>query len=294
MLQRLIGEDIQLNLMPNPKIGQVEVDPGQLTQVIMNLAVNARDAMPNGGNLTIETANVYLDEKYAALHMPTKPGAYVMLAVSDSGIGMNNEILQHIFEPFYTTKEVGKGTGLGLATVYGIVKQSSGYIWVYSEVGKGTTFKIYFPQVSEESSDDITGDKFEEVPGGNETILLVEDEDAVRNLARQILESCGYRVVEAKNGIEALSVYQKSGSEIDLLITDVVMPKMGGRELSEHLTKINPQIRHLYMSGYTDDAIIRHGMISENLNFIQKPFTFEAFAQKVRHLLDEKIDLKFC
>jgi nitrogen-specific signal transduction histidine kinase/CheY-like chemotaxis protein len=288
MLQRLIGEDIQLNLIPNRKIGQVEVDPGQLTQVIMNLAVNARDAMPDGGNLTIETANVYLDEKYAALHIPTKPGSYVMLAVSDSGVGMNDETLQHIFEPFYTTKEVGKGTGLGLATVYGIVKQSSGYIWVYSEVDKGTTFKIYFPRVDVEVYDDTTTDNFEDIPGGNETILLAEDEDTVRNLARQILESCGYRVIEARNGTEALSVYQNSGSEIDLLITDVVMPKMGGRELSENLNKINPHIRHLYMSGYTDDAIIRQGMITADMNFIQKPFTFEGLAQKVRQLLDEK------
>lgn len=288
MLQRLIGEDIQLNILPNPKIGRVEVDPGQLTQVIMNLAVNARDAMPDGGSLIIETSNVELDEKYAALHVPTKPGSYVMLAVTDTGSGMDNETMKQIFEPFYTTKEVGKGTGLGLSTVYGIVKQSGGYIWVYSEIDKGATFKIYFPRVDEEVKEDKDIHLPENLPAGNETILLVEDEAAVRNLARQILEMCGYKVIEAQNGLEALSIYKKFDSKIDLLITDVVMPKMGGRKLAEKITRMNPQIPQLFMSGYTDDTIIRQGMITEDMTFIQKPFTFEMLAHKVRELFDKK------
>jgi len=288
MLQRLIGEDIQLNILPNPRIGRVEVDPGQLTQVIMNLAVNARDAMPDGGSLIIETSNVELDGKYAALHVPTKPGSYVMLAVTDTGSGMDNETIKQIFEPFYTTKEVGKGTGLGLSTVYGIVKQSGGYIWVYSELGKGATFKIYFPRVDEGAEEDKSDSAFENTPFGNETILLVEDEDSVRDFARQTLETCGYKVIEARNGEEALSIYEESDSKIDLLITDVVMPKMGGRRLAEKITRMNPQIPQLFMSGYTDDTIIRQGMITEDMTYIQKPFTFEKLAHKVRELLDKK------
>jgi PAS domain S-box-containing protein len=286
LLQRLIGEDVQLSIVSNQRVGRIEVDPGQLTQVIVNLAVNARDAMPNGGSLTIETSNVYLDKEYAALHYPTKPGHYVMLAVSDTGVGIEEEVLQHIFEPFYTTKEVGKGTGLGLSTVYGIVKQSNGYIWVYSEVGKGTTFKIYFPRIDSKAAEEERSEKTENIPKGSETILLVEDEDAVRGLARQILESCGYQIMEARNGAEAIELYEKTDCRIDLLITDVVMPKMGGRELAEKIAGINPQIKQLFMSGYTDDGIIRQGMIAENMDFIQKPFTFEALAQKVREVLD--------
>lgn len=290
MLQRLIGEDIQLNILPNPKIGRVVVDPGQLTQVIMNLAVNARDAMPDGGSLIIETSNVELDEKYAALHVPTRPGSYVMLAVTDSGSGMDNETIKQIFEPFFTTKEIGKGTGLGLSTVYGIVKQSGGYIWVYSELGKGTTFKIYFPRVDEEVKEDKNNSAFEKAPFGNETILLVEDEESVRNFARETLETCGYKVIEARDGAEALSVYKKSASKIDLLITDVVMPRMGGRKLAEKITRMNPQIPQLFMSGYTDDSIIRQGMITEDMTFIQKPFTFDMLAHKVREVLDKNED----
>ncbi len=286
MLQRLIGEDVHFSFSPGHKIDRIEVDPGQLTQVIMNLTVNARDAMPEGGSLIIETTNVYLDENYAASHVPTKPGAYVMMAVSDTGSGMNKETLKHIFEPFYTTKEVGKGTGLGLATVYGIVKQSGALIWVYSEVGQGTTFKIYFPRVIEEGKADETVGKAENMPVGTETILLVEDEETVRSLGREVLESCGYRVIEAQNGVEALEICRNSELKIDLLLTDVVMPKMGGRELGEKLIEIYPGIRRLYMSGYTDDAVIRRGMIAEDMNFIQKPFTLELLAQKVRKVLD--------
>ncbi|HSK73939.1 MAG TPA: ATP-binding protein, partial [Pyrinomonadaceae bacterium] len=288
MLQRLIGEDVQLNIVPDGKLGLVEADPGQLTQVIMNLAVNARDAMPQGGNLIIETANVLLDKEYVFQHFTVRAGSYVMLAVSDTGVGIEEETQEYIFEPFFTTKEVGKGTGLGLATVYGIVKQSGGYVWVYSEVGRGTTFKIYLPRVDEDVQMPEKDETTESIPGGTETILLVEDEEMVRNLSRQILQTCGYKVLEARNGVEALSICQDSDSKIDLLMTDVVMPQMGGRELAEKLEQMYPQIRLLFTSGYTDDAIIRQGVIKTGENFIQKPFTFEALAKKVRELLDAK------
>lgn len=288
MLQRLIGEDVQFSFLPDPKIGKVEVDPGQLTQVIMNLAVNARDAMPHGGILTVETADIFLDEEYASRHISTRPGSYVMLAVSDTGIGMDEETRQQIFEPFFTTKEVGQGTGLGLATVYGIVNQSGGYIWVYSEVGKGTTFKIYFPLAGKKVELPAFSDSLESIPTGTETILLVEDEKMVRGLARQILETCGYKVIEAANGTEAVEICEKADYKIDLLLTDVIMPKMGGRELAEKVLQINPSISLLYMSGYTDDAVLRQGVIDVDTNFIQKPFTFKSLSQKVRKILDAK------
>lgn len=288
MLQRLIGEDIQLNISPDTNLGLIEADPGQLSQVIMNLVVNARDAMPNGGNLFIKTENVFLDREYVYQHFTVRAGSYVMLAVTDTGVGINEDIQQYIFEPFFTTKEVGKGTGLGLATVYGIIKQSGGYIWVYSEVGKGSTFKIYLPRVDEDVQILEENEDAESIPGGTETILLVEDEEMVRNLSHQILKTCGYKVVEARNGVEALSICQKSDLKIDLLMTDVVMPQMGGRELAEKLSQICPQIRLLFTSGYTDDAIIRQGVIKTGENFIQKPFTFEALAKKVREMLDTK------
>jgi two-component system, cell cycle sensor histidine kinase and response regulator CckA len=288
MLQRLIGEDIHLNIIPDAKLGMVEADPGQLTQVIMNLVVNARDAMPSGGNLTIETANVSLTKKFAARQFTVRPGSYVMLSVSDTGVGMDAETQQYIFEPFFTTKEVGKGTGLGLATVYGIVKQSGGYVWAYSEPGKGSTFKIYLPRVDVNVRELKEEPIPESVPNGTETILLVEDEEMVRNLSRQILETCGYRILEARNGVEALTICQKFDSKIDLLMTDVVMPQMGGRELAEKLSQMYPQIRLLFTSGYTDDGIIRLGVIKTGDNFIQKPFSFETLAKKVRDLLDAK------
>jgi PAS domain S-box-containing protein len=288
MLQRLIGEDIRLNLRLDPKLGHVEVDPGQLTQVIMNLAVNARDAMPEGGVLTIKTSNVYLNEEYAARHVPTQPGSYVMLAFRDTGMGMDDETQQHIFEPFFTTKEVGKGTGLGLATVYGIVKQSGGYIWVDSDLGKGTIFRIYLPRIDEKVLSSEENGAPERIPKGNETILLVEDEETVRNLSRQILEACGYKVIEADNGRDALSICLQQDCKIDLLITDVVMPKMSGRQLVERLAILRPEITVLYMSGYTDDAVVRQGAIETDANFIQKPFTFNTLTDKVRELLDAK------
>ncbi|MBA2620423.1 MAG: PAS domain S-box protein [Acidobacteria bacterium] len=289
LLERLIGEDIQLSIVPFSGLRLVEADPGQLTQVIINLAINARDAMPLGGNLAIETSNVYLDEEFAAAHVPTQAGSYVLLSVSDSGVGMSVEVERHIFEPFYTTKEIGKGTGLGLATVYGIVKQSEGYIWVESEEGAGTTFKIYLPRVDEDAEASPAQVKTHEIiERGTETILLVEDEEIVRNMSRRMLEACGYRVIEAANGLEALALCEAENQKIDLLLTDVVMPKMGGRELAEKLAQKYPQIRLLYTSGYTDDAVIRQGVMTEDMNFIQKPFDFDELAKKIRGLLDAK------
>ena len=288
MLKRLIGEDIELATVLNPKVGSIKVDPGQLSQIIMNLVVNARDAMPNGGKLTIATSNVFLDPDYARTHLGILPGAYVMLSVSDTGIGMTPEQQEQIFEPFYTTKEVGKGTGLGLSTVYGIVKQSGGNVLVYSEVGHGSTFKIYLPRVV---SPDETPEFQESSPKlalGTEIILLVEDEDLVRSLSRQVLESCGYKVIEAVDGVEALEILEGSEEHIDLLITDVVMPRMGGPELAEKLREKMPNLPILFASGYTDDAIVRNGVLQTNVNFIQKPFAIDDVARKVRDLLDSE------
>ncbi len=286
MLKRLIGEDIRLDTVLSPQLGRVEADPGQISQVLTNLAVNARDAMPEGGKLTIETANIFLDSEYVSQHVPLKSGSYVMLAVTDNGIGIDIETQQHIFEPFFTTKEIGKGTGLGLATVYGIVKQSGGYIWVYSEVEHGTTFKIYLPRIDDEVALEAVTGEAESAPKGAETILIVEDEDIVRALTRRILEESGYQVIEASNGVEALSIVERRDYKIDLLLTDVVMPEMGGRELAEKLALIQPNLRVLFTSGYTDDAVIRHNVIETDTNFIQKPFAFDTLAHKVRECLD--------
>ena len=287
MLQRLIGEDIQLLAILNPMVGHVEADPGQITQVIMNLVINARDAMPQGGKLIIETANVYLDEAYARQHIAVKPGVYVMLAVSDTGTGMSAETREQIFEPFFTTKEGGKGTGLGLSTVYGIVKQSGGNIWVYSEVGHGTTFKIYLPRVDEEVESTESTAAATDLPRGTEKVMLVEDEDMVRLLAQEILEMCGYSVLSARDGAEAISICDREECEIDLLITDVVMPKISGRELTQLLMESRPQMRVLYMSGYTSNAIVHHGVLEEGTYFLQKPFTPYALALKVREVLEQ-------
>ena len=286
MLKRLIGEDVQLVTVLSPEIGQVKVDPGQLSQVIMNLAVNARDAMPDGGTLTIDTSNIYLDEEYAASHVPTQAGHYVMLSVSDTGAGIDPATLEHIFEPFFTTKDIGKGTGLGLATVYGIVKQSGGYIWVDSESKQGATFKIYLPRIDEQYDVEERHAFSGEMAIGTEKILLVEDEPLVRSLSRRILEDCGYTVSEAGNGIEALEICGQGKCVIDLLITDIVMPQMGGRELAEKLAAEYPQLKVLFTSGYTDDSVVRHGMVEAEINFIQKPFTPTALALKVRRTLD--------
>lgn len=284
MLQRLIGEHIDLRTLLSTDLGQVKADPGQIEQVILNLMVNARDAMPDGGKISIQTANVFLDEDYAARHVASSPGWYAMLAISDTGRGMDEETQKRMFEPFFTTKGE-KGTGLGLSTVYGIVKQSGGNIWVYSEPRHGTTLKVYLPLVDEPV------ELPEAVPKpvslkGTETILLAEDEEAVRNLVRVSLQTAGYTVLEATNGGDALLLAQSYQGPIHLMITDVVMPKMSGRELVEQLTELRPSMRILYMSGYTDDAIVHHGTLEEGVPFIEKPFSPDALTRKVREVLD--------
>ena len=285
MLQRLIGEDIDLVSLLEPSLCRIKADPGQIEQVLLNLAVNARDAMPRGGKLTIETSHAILGEDYVKSHLAAKPGHCLMLAVSDTGVGMDAETQKRIFEPFFTTKEVGKGTGLGLATVYGIVKQSGGNIWVYSEPGKGTTFKIYLPVAEEFANMEVTTNQ-SEIPQGQETILLVEDDELVRDLAADILEPNGYQVLTAANGIEALRICAEHVGKIELMITDVVMPQMGGRELAERVALMRPDTLVLYISGYTDDAVVRHGVLDEEMAFLQKPFTPDTLARKVGDLLD--------
>ena len=288
MLQRLIGEDIELVMVLHPGIGRIKADPGQISQIIMNLTVNARDAMPQGGKLSIETTNVDLDQEYVRHHLGAKPGSYVMLALLDTGTGMDAATQQKIFEPFFTTKGTGSGTGLGLATVYGIVKQSGGYITVESEIGLGSTFKIYLPlvEVNDETESAWLESANGEMPKGTEKILLVEDEQLVRTLTREILEMCGYEVLEARDGVEAISICERVDCVIDLMVTDLIMPQISGREVAEHLSGSRPEMRVLYMSGYTDDAIVRHGLGDGSANFIQKPFTPETLAHKVRQVID--------
>ena len=285
MLGRLIGEDVELRLSLAQGAGNVRADPGQLQQVLMNLVVNARDAMPTGGKLIIETANAELSEQYAELHQPVVPGGYVMLAVSDTGSGMTPEIRGRIFEPFFTTKEKGKGTGLGLSTVYGIVKQSGGYVWVYSEVGRGTSFKIYLPRV-DAPAEELQLPRTPDSVVGTETILLAEDDPMLRPLAKGLLEKLGYTVIYAENAATALEAAANHAGPIQLLVADVVMPGASGRELARQLEKTRPQTKVLYVSGYTDDAIVHHGMLEPGLNFLQKPFTPAALARKVREVLD--------
>jgi two-component system cell cycle sensor histidine kinase/response regulator CckA len=287
MLRRIIGEDIELVTLLSGDLGRVKIDPGQIEQVIFNLAVNARDAMPSGGKLLIETTNVELDKEYAKAHIGVVPGRYVKLSVSDTGIGMSQEVREKVFEPFFTTKDKGKGTGLGLSTVYGIVKQSGGNIWVYSEPGHGTTFKIYLPKVEEELDTLHGRDETEFSPRGSETVLLVEDEQEVRLLAHRLLSQQGYRVLEATNGVEALHVAQEQGGEkIHLLFTDVVMPQMGGKELADQLKILRPDIKVLYTSGYTDNAIVHQGVLNPGTHFLQKPFSLKTLSHKVREVLD--------
>lgn len=288
MLRRVIGEDIELVTRLADDLGRVKVDPGQIEQVIMNLTVNARDAMIEGGKLTIETANVELDEEYARRHVAVSPGRYVMLSVSDTGVGITPEVRERIFEPFFTTKKGGEGTGLGLSTVYGIVKQSEGNIWIYSEPEKGTTFKIYLPLVNEPLEEKKERVVKEVSPRGNETILAVEDDEVVRKLAVRILREQGYRVLEASQGVDAFLICEEHKGPIHLLVTDVVMPKMSGRELAERITSIRQEVKVLYMSGYPDDTIAHHGILNEGTNYIQKPFTLEGLARKVRGVLDKK------
>ena len=287
MLRRVIGEDIELVTVLAEDLGRVKTDPGQIEQVIMNLVVNAKDAMPRGGKLTIETANVELDESYARNHVAVTPGRYVMVSVSDTGVGMIPEVKERVFEPFFTTKERGRGTGLGLSTVYGIVKQSGGNIWVYSEPKKGTTFKIYLPRVDEPLEELMERVESKELPRGDETILVVEDDDEVRKLAVRILRRQGYTVLEGSHGDEAYNICEQHGGPIHLLLTDVVMPQMSGRELAERMASIRPEIKVLYMSGYTDNAIAYHGILEKGINYIQKPFTVDGLARKVREVIDK-------
>jgi len=286
MLGRLVGEDMELRTSLAPELGRVKADPGQIEQVIMNLAVNARDAMPGGGKITIETANVYLDEEYARQHIAVKPGPYVMLAVSDNGHGMTAETKKSIFAPFFSTKPIGKGTGLGLATVYGIVKQSSGNIWVYSEVGVGSSFKIYLPLVEGEVDESPAAVGRADLRKGTETILLAEDEETVRTLACHSLKLYGYQVLDVASAGEALLIAEQHDGPIHLLLTDVVMPRMNGKELAERLAILRPNIRVLFMSGYTDQSIVHHGVLDEGINFIGKPFTPTALVRKVAEVLE--------
>ncbi|MGQ9552557.1 MAG: PAS domain S-box protein [Anaerolineae bacterium] len=286
MLRRLIGEDIELVTIPAPDLLPTRVDPGQMEQVLVNLVVNSRDAMPHGGKLTMETGNVFLDEEYTRTHAGVTPGQYVMMAISDTGAGMTEEVKQHLFEPFFTTKEVGKGTGLGLATVYGIVRQHQGHIWIYSEPGEGTTFKIYLPAAEEPAQKLPRRDEVGYLPLGNETVLVVEDEPTVRRVAARILREQGYTVLEAANAHEALRLSQEHAGPIHLLLTDVVMPQMGGRELAARLKAVRPETLVLYVSGYTNNAIVHHGVLDEGTAFLQKPFTATALVRRVRDLLD--------
>jgi len=286
LLPRLIGEDIRLNFIPGDELGKVKADPVQIEQVIMNLATNARDAMPRGGTLTIETANVTLDDNYVQSHSVVTKGDYVLLAVTDSGAGIAPEHVAHIFEPFYTTKGSGKGTGLGLATVYGTVKQSGGFIWVYSELGLGTTFKIYLPRVEGKEAQDSKTVSSTKCPRGCETLLLVEDENAVREGERDFLVRQGYRVLTAANGQEAIQVSRDYQGTIHLMITDVVMPEMGGAELAQQLSWERTGMKVLFMSGYAESAVLAHGEIDIKRCFLQKPFSLRALARKIRELIE--------
>jgi CheY-like chemotaxis protein len=290
MLPRLIGEDIHLTIVHGRNIGCVKADPLQIEQIVMNLAANARDAMPAGGKLTIETAGINLDEDYVQKHSIVPIGDYVLLAVTDTGQGIAPEHLSHIFEPFYTTKAEGKGTGLGLATVYGIVKQNGGFIWVYSEPGLGTTFKIYLPRVKKEAGTaKSTAKPVQEAPRGVETILLVEDENAVRQSTGQFLRLNGYTIVEAKDGEDALRVARSYSGTIDMMITDVVMPHLGGAKLAAQLASTRPAMKVLFVSGYAETTVLRHGAIDVTNSFLQKPFGLKSLAVKIRQVLDTNV-----
>jgi two-component system, cell cycle sensor histidine kinase and response regulator CckA len=285
LLQRLIGEDIELHVILNPALGRIEADAGQLEQIIMNLAVNARDAMPPGGKLTIETSNVEIDEDYAVQHPSTRTGPHVMLSVTDTGCGMDADTKAHMFEPFFTTKEFGKGTGLGLSTVYGIVKQSGGSVWVYSEVGIGSTFKIYLPCVSPALEIAAPSDKPEKIAGGLQTILIVEDEVPLLEVTHRSLEAFGYTILAAKSPAEAIQISRSHPGPIHLMVTDVIMPGMSGAQLSSRLSVSRPEMKVLYVSGYTDDTIVRHGVLERGLAFLQKPFSPRTLARKVSEVL---------
>ena len=288
MLHRLLGEDIQLVFDLKAEAGNIRADPNQIVQAIVNLAVNARDAMPTGGRIAVETANVHLDETYVRTHVGVLPGEFVMIAMTDTGHGMDPDTRQHIFEPFFTTKEQGKGTGLGLATVYGMVKQAGGDIWVYSELGKGTTFKLYFPRVREAVSESGLTAADSRAPGG-EVVLVVEDENAVRDLTIKMLKQLGYVVLAAASGAEALEISASYPDRISALITDVVMPQMSGRQVADALLAARPDMKVLYLSGYTESTVIHHGVLDSAVDFLAKPFSREALGQKVREILGKPL-----
>jgi len=285
MLRRLIGEDVQIVMSLAPEAGNIRCDPHHIEQAIVNLAVNARDAMPGGGRLTIETCNVQIDDTYVKTHMGVTPGEFVMVAVSDTGQGMDPVTRQNVFEPFFTTKARGKGTGLGLATVYGMVKQCGGDIWVYSEPGQGTTFKLYFPRVTDASTVVVTKEPEHPKPVGGGTLLLVEDETQVRDLTARMLKDLGYTVLAAATGEEAIALARQQAGKLSLLITDVVMPNMSGKQVADALSAQQPGMRVLYLSGYTENTVIHHGVLDSNVEFLAKPFTREALAQKVNDIL---------
>jgi CheY-like chemotaxis protein len=288
MLERLIGEDVKLNLELAPGPGLVRIDPGQLDQILINLVINACDAMPKGGKLTIETANVDLDEEYAKTHFGIQPGSYVMLAVSDTGTGIDKEVLPHIFEPFFTTKPVGKGTGLGLATVYGVVQQSGGEIFVYSESDQGSTFKIYLPRVESGTPSQPEAKSRSEILGGTETVLVVEDDKGVRGAIVAILKKRGYKIIEAPSGKEAIGLLTRQKEPIALMITDVVMPEMSGKQLADQVRTLRPEIKILFLSGYTENVIAHHGVLEPGINFLAKPFSIQSLTKKVREVLDQQ------
>ncbi len=287
MLHRIIGEDIELSTALDPLLNKVTADPGQIEQVLMNLAVNAKDAMPRGGRLTIETQNVTVDDTYVLKHYDVRPGAYSMLAVTDNGSGMDEPTKARIFEPFFTTKELGKGTGLGLSVVHGIIRQSGGHVRVYSELNSGTTFKVYLPHSETADTPSMPAADIQSMPHGSETLLLVEDEVAVRALTRHILTTCGYRVLEAVDGQDGIEVAQSYQGPIHLVVTDVVMPRLGGRGLADFIARARPDCKILFLSGYTDDTVIRHGILESAFAFLQKPFTTAGLALKVREVLDQ-------
>ena len=286
LLRRLIGDDIELATTLEESVHTINADPGQLEQVLINLAVNSRDAMPDGGRIHITTANTRLSAEHDGRQLSAAPGEYVMLAVSDTGAGMTREVQQRVFEPFFTTKGLGKGTGLGLSTVYGIVKQSGGDLWIYSEPGKGTTFKVYFPRALDSDAEVPFKEEVQVAPRGHETVLVVEDDPALRALSMRVLEANGYTVLLARNGLEALAIANGHDGHIDIIATDVVMPKMNGRPLVEKLLETRAEMRVLFMSGYTDDEVMRRGVIDGRTAFLQKPFTPAQFAKKVRDVLD--------
>lgn len=292
LLQRLIGENIEACMVAAPDLGSIKADPSQIEQVIMNLTLNSRDAMPHGGKLTITTANVELGSRSILQHPELIPGSYVLLTVSDTGCGMSPETQSRIFEPFFTTKEVGKGTGLGLATVYGVVKQSGGYVWAYSELGRGTTFKIYLPRVFDVSAAPESGKNRKEIARGTQTVLVVEDAVPLRELARYLLESSGYTVLEAANGIDAIQLVDQYQGPIHLLLTDVIMPGMDGRRLARTLAPKRPEMKVLYMSGYPDEAIAHHGILEPGIALLQKPFTAEDLTRKVAKVLEADTKIK--